>query len=46
MENILIYVGLGLLLKVFTFSLFPEKSIELDTGIKHMLIVPLLQDGM
>ena len=34
-KNILIYVGLGLLLKVFLhFSLFPEKSIELDTENK------------
>ena len=34
-KNILIYVGLGLLLKVLLhFSLFPEKSIELDTNNK------------
>lgn len=34
-KNILIYVGLGLLLKVFLhFSLFPEKSMELDTENK------------
>ena len=34
-KNILIYVGLGLLLKVLLhFSLFPEKSMELDTENK------------